>query len=141
ETVVRIADDLPPIHADARQIQQLLLNLSLNAIDAMPRGGGTLTIAAARDSGAVVITVRDTGIGIEPEMVRKIFQPFVTANKRRGLGLGLPICDRIAQTHRGTIAVESQPGAGTTFTVRLPAAEGVSSDNQTATVNNNHSPK
>jgi signal transduction histidine kinase len=128
QTEAQIADALPPIHADARQIQQLLLNLSLNAIDAMPRGG-TLAVGAAPDDGAVVISVRDTGIGIESDMIRKIFQPFVTANKRRGLGLGLPICDRIAKTHRGTIEVKSQPGAGTTFTIRLPITrESASSD-------------
>jgi len=120
QTVARVADDLPAIHADARQMQQLLVNLCFNAIDAMPRGG-TLTVGAGpEDSRGIVLAVTDTGLGIEPAMIRKIFQPFVTANKRRGLGLGLPICDSIVKAHGGTIEVESAPGAGTTFTVHLP---------------------
>jgi signal transduction histidine kinase len=112
--------DLPQIHADPQQLQQVLLNLSLNAVDAMPKGG-TLTVAARQDSpNGLTITVADTGIGIEPEVLPRIFQPFFTSKKRRGLGLGLPICDRIVKAHGGTLQVESVPGKGTTFTLHLP---------------------
>ena len=120
ETVVNIESGLPQIYADAQQLQQILLNLSLNALDAMPKGG-KLEIGAARaGAGNIVISVADTGIGIDSDVLRRIFQPFFTSKKRRGLGLGLPICDRIAKSHGGTIKVESKPGEGTTFKVCLP---------------------
>jgi signal transduction histidine kinase len=120
ETAIRIADRLPQMYADPQQLQQILLNLSLNAVDAMPNGG-TLTIGAAAAWGqAVTITVADTGIGIDADVLPRIFQPFFTSKKRRGLGLGLPICDRIVKSHGGKIEVESRPGEGTTFTIQLP---------------------
>jgi len=120
ETAIRIADRLPQMYADPQQLQQILLNLSLNAVDAMPNGG-TLTIGAAAARGeAVTITVADTGIGIDADVLPRIFQPFFTSKKRRGLGLGLPICDRIVKCHGGKIEVESRPGEGTTFTIQLP---------------------
>jgi len=120
ETTKQIAPDLPQIHADAQQLQQVLLNLCLNAMDAMPRGG-RLTVGAAADSAdQMIITVRDTGHGIDSDTLPRIFQPFFTAKKRRGLGLGLPICDRILKAHGGTIEVESDPGQGTTFRIHLP---------------------
>lgn len=121
ETALQIDGQLPPIHADAQQLQQVLLNLSLNAVDAMPNGG-TLTVGAAVDgANQMTVTVADTGIGIDAEILPRIFQPFFTSKKRRGLGLGLPICDRIVKSHSGTIDVSSEPGRGTIFTVRLPA--------------------
>ena len=124
ETVTSIEQDLPLIYADAQQLQQVLLNLCLNAVDAMP-GGGVLTLGAARDSeNQITLTVSDTGFGIDPENATKIFQPFFTAKKRRGLGLGLSICDRIVRTHGGTITVRSRPGEGATFSVRLPLKKG-----------------
>ncbi|MGH7794199.1 MAG: ATP-binding protein [Candidatus Binatia bacterium] len=120
ETAIRIADPLPQMYADPQQLQQILLNLSLNAVDAMPNGG-TLTVGAAADaSEGMIITVADTGIGIDAEVLPRIFQPFFTSKKRRGLGLGLPICDRIVKSHGGKIEVESRPGQGTTFTIHLP---------------------
>ena len=119
-TSVSVAADLPRVRADMQQIQQMLLNLSLNAIDAMPQGG-QLTLGAAKDgSSGITLIVADTGAGISSEMLRRIFQPFYTANKRRGLGLGLPICDRIAKAHGGSISVESQPNRGTTFRIHIP---------------------
>jgi PAS domain S-box-containing protein len=120
ETVTEAAHDLPRIHADAQQLQQVLLNLCLNAIDAMPKGG-KLTVRAVQDGERTIcLTVADTGYGIDPDTLRKIFQPFFTARKKRGLGLGLSISDRIVKSHRGTLSASSTPGAGTTFTVRLP---------------------
>jgi signal transduction histidine kinase len=120
EAYAKFAGELPQIHADPQQLQQVLLNLSLNAVDAMPKGG-TLTIAATQESpNRLTITVADTGIGIEPDVLPRIFQPFFTSKKRRGLGLGLPICDRIVKGHGGRIEVESMPGEGTRFTIRLP---------------------
>jgi len=93
----------------------------LNAIDAMP-GGGRIVVAADAEGAppALVLSVADSGIGIEKDFLSKIFQPFYTAKKRRGLGLGLPICERIVDNHGGRIEVKSRPGEGTTFTVYLP---------------------
>jgi two-component system NtrC family sensor kinase len=128
ETITQIEDDVPKIYADPQELEQVLVNLYLNAIDAMPEGG-TLTVAAkpvSSPSGApqeVLISVADTGFGIAPEDLPKIFQPFFTAKKKRGLGLGLPICDRIIKNHGGRIKVESQPGQGTTFEIYLPIAQ------------------
>jgi signal transduction histidine kinase len=119
-TSVSISDDLPAVRADMQQIQQLLLNLSLNAIDAMPQGGHLTLTADKNGATGVTLTIADTGSGIGSETLRRIFQPFYTANKRRGLGLGLPICDRIVKAHGGSISVESQPNVGTTFKVHLP---------------------
>jgi len=120
ETVTTIEEDLPRLYVDAQQVQQVILNLCLNAVDAMPTGG-KLTVGAARDStDRITITVSDTGYGIDAETARKIFQPFFTAKKRRGLGLGLSICDRIVKAHGGRITVNSKPGEGTIFAVLLP---------------------
>ena len=120
ETISQIVGTLPQIHADAQQLQQVLLNLCLNAVDAMPRGGRLTVGAAANSADQLVITVTDTGFGIDADALPKIFQPFFTAKKRRGLGLGLPICDRIIKAHGGRIDVESQPGRGAIFTIHLP---------------------
>jgi len=122
ETATEIESAIPQIHADPQQLQQVLLNLSLNAVDAMPKGG-TLTLGAVVDSSdEMTITVADTGVGIDPEALPRIFQPFFTSKKRRGLGLGLPICDRIVKSHGGRIEVDSAPGRGTRFMIHLPVA-------------------
>jgi PAS domain S-box-containing protein len=119
ETIIQSDGQLPRIYADAQQLQQVLLNLSLNAVDAMPKGG-TLTLGATVDSfNQMTITVADTGIGIDADVLPRIFQPFFTSKKRRGLGLGLPICDRIVKSHGGTIEVASKSGCGTTFKIHL----------------------
>jgi two-component system cell cycle sensor histidine kinase/response regulator CckA len=118
-------ESLPPIHADFQQLEQVLVNLYLNAIDAMPEGG-KLTIGAKVEESdgtmapMLVITVADTGFGIEEKDLSKIFLPFFTAKKTKGLGLGLPICERIVKNHGGEIAAKSHPGGGTTFSICLP---------------------
>jgi PAS domain S-box-containing protein len=128
EAITQLEEDLPKIYADPQELEQVLVNLYFNAIDAMP-DGGALTVGAKLSLGApgvpqeVVITVSDTGFGIAPEDLPKIFQPFFTARKKSGLGLGLPICDRIIKNHGGRIKVESQPGQGTTFEIYLPVAQ------------------
>jgi two-component system NtrC family sensor kinase len=123
----RLDPDLPRIQADSPQLEQVLVNLYLNAIDAMPEGG-KLTVEArmAQTDGTApmaVITVADTGFGIAEMDLPKIFQPFFTAKKRRGIGLGLPICQRIIKNHGGRLEVESQPGTGSTFKIYLPSEQ------------------
>jgi len=119
----QVQPNLPPLQADPQQLEQVLINLYLNALDAMP-DGGTLTVGAViHGTGAaenVVITLTDTGMGIDEEELHKIFQPFYTAKKKTGLGLGLPICERIVKSHGGRIEAESQRGKGTTFRIYLP---------------------
>ena len=137
ETRAMIADDLPLIPADPQQLEQVLINLFLNAIDAMPKGGNLeveATLKATQENTpSLVITVIDSGSGIDPEDLAKIFQPFFSAKKGKGIGLGLSISERIIKNHGGTIAVESMPGKGTTFRIHLPLeqnlAEGVNMNN------------
>jgi two-component system, NtrC family, sensor kinase len=120
----KIDSDLPRMQADSQQLAQVLVNLYLNAIDAMPEGGKLRVEAEiAKPDGAepvILITVADTGIGIDEMDREQIFQPFFTAKKRRGMGLGLPICKRIIKNHGGRIEVESQLGIGTTFKIYPP---------------------
>lgn len=110
--------DLPAVPLDAELFEKVLLNLMLNAEDAMP-DGGTLTLQARAESQCVVLDVIDTGCGMSPEIAAKAFQPFVTT-KPGGHGLGLATARKIVLAHRGEIAVQSEPGRGTKFTIRLP---------------------
>jgi two-component system sensor histidine kinase HydH len=103
---------------DGELLKQALLNLLLNALQAMP-GGGTLTVESRVRDGTLDVSITDTGTGIDPADRRKLFSPFFTT-KKDGTGLGLAITHRIIQNHRGTIDVDSAPGSGTTFTVRIP---------------------
>jgi two-component system, NtrC family, nitrogen regulation sensor histidine kinase NtrY len=112
--------DLPPVAADRDQLLQVLLNLVRNGLDAMPRGG-TLRIAARRDGRAVAFGVTDTGTGITPDDLPRVFEPYFTT-KEGGTGLGLAIAQRIAEEHGGRLEVESPPGRGATFTLRVPVA-------------------
>ena len=118
----RLAADLLPVMADQGQLKQAFLNLLLNAIDAMPKGG-TLTLSTrnARER-SVVIKVADTGVGIPKECFSHIFEPFYTTKKTGyGVGLGLSVVYGIIRDHKGSIKVDSVVGQGTVFTVRLPA--------------------
>jgi signal transduction histidine kinase len=112
---------LPPVPMDREQIFQVILNIAINAIEAMPEGG-TLTVRTSRISGAageaVGISIRDTGQGIQRDILKQIFTPFFTT-KERGVGLGLAVCHRIIRSHGGKIRVKSIPGRGTIFFIRL----------------------
>jgi len=110
---------LPPVVADTGRIQQVLLNLFLNARDAMP-DGGELSVAVRESHGRIELAVQDTGAGIRPEDLPRIFEPFFTT-KERGTGLGLAVARRIAEEHGGSLSVESRGGAGTVFRLALPA--------------------
>ena len=114
----RYAEALPPVRADRERLEQALTNLILNAVEAMTKEG-TLTIGLDADDAWLAIVVTDTGSGIPPEARRRIFEPFFTT-KARGTGLGLAVARRVVEEHGGAIEVTSQPGQGTTFTVRLP---------------------
>jgi signal transduction histidine kinase len=103
------------------QIQQLLLNLILNAFQAMEPDGGVLTVKTSFDDRNVFLRVKDNGCGISEEIRSRIFDPFFTTKESgRGTGLGLAIATQVAEDHRGSIHVESRLGEGTAFTVRLP---------------------
>ncbi|MFI5379214.1 MAG: sensor histidine kinase, partial [Tepidisphaerales bacterium] len=115
------APDLPAVLANGGEMQQVFLNLLLNALDAMP-DGGVLTIRGLRNGEYVEVAVGDTGTGIAPDMRGRIFEPFVsTKEEGRGTGLGLSICLGLVRSHGGEIALESELGRGSRFTVGLPA--------------------
>lgn len=116
-------DDLQIVSGDEGQLQQALIVLATNAIDAMPEGG-ILTLAARNEHASVILEVCDTGVGIPREHLAKIFDPFFTTKEvGRGTGLGLAVCYGIVAEHGGHMDVQSIVGAGTTFTIRLPAAQ------------------
>jgi signal transduction histidine kinase len=121
--------------ADESQLKQVMINLFINAMDAM-QNGGKLTVTTGQANGAVAvpggntpdslvnIAVSDTGTGIDRESLKNIFDPFFTTKSPgKGNGLGLSVCLRIIETFAGTIAVKSSPGEGSTFTVSLPAVQ------------------
>jgi signal transduction histidine kinase len=118
-----ITPNLPKVKCDFKQIQQVLLNLMYNASEAMPNGG-TLTITANRSNGAkalLEVAISDTGCGISEKDMENIFEPFFTTKEEgKGVGLGLSVVYGIIARHNGTISVESEPGKGSTFKVRLP---------------------
>jgi two-component system NtrC family sensor kinase len=118
----RLADGLPPVFCDAGQIQQAILVLLVNATEAMPHGG-VLEVSTERDGrcGEVKIRVRDTGVGIPPEVLPQIFDPFFTTKEeQQRTGLGLAVARSIVEQHGGEITVTSSPGKGTEFVVALP---------------------
>jgi two-component system sensor histidine kinase HydH len=115
------ADNLPRVPLDSNQMQQVFMNLFLNALQAMPEGGKLTVEVERRDSpsGWIQVKVKDTGKGITSEHLTKIFDPFFTT-KSKGLGLGLAITHKIIKGHGGMIEVESAPGEGATFILNLP---------------------
>ena len=120
QVIKELAPSLPDVTADFDQLQQVCTNLILNAIQAMP-GGGKLTLRTSLDKDYLKIEVRDTGYGISPENMRKLFTPFFTTKQEvKGVGLGLAVSYGIIQRHHGRIEVQSKEKEGTAFTVYLP---------------------
>lgn len=120
EIVTVVADDLPLVTADSGQIQQAVIALATNGIDAMP-DGGTLTLRTVSVGNRLVIEVTDTGVGISPEHMSKIYEPFFTTKEvGKGTGLGLAVCYGIISDHGGRLNVRSNVGSGTTFSIFLP---------------------
>ena len=124
---VEIRKDLapvPPVQADFGQLRQAFINIVINAIEAMGKGGILqVTTRPLPGEGAVEIVFQDDGPGIPPELMVKIFDPFFTT-KEKGTGLGLSVVYGIVDRHKGHVSVDSDPGKGTRFTIRLPAARG-----------------
>jgi two-component system sensor kinase FixL len=119
---MRIAPQLPDVAVDRIQVQQVVVNLIRNAVEAMESERRELTVSAAPDgNGGVAIRVADTGPGLAPEVAERLFQPFVTT-KPQGMGIGLSICRSIVEGHGGKLRAEPNPGGGTVFAFSLPTA-------------------
>jgi two-component system NtrC family sensor kinase len=119
---IETSDNLPPVMGDPGQLQQAIITLATNAVDAM-QAGGVLTISSRSEGKNLLVEVSDTGVGIPPENIAKIFEPFFTTKEvGQGTGLGLAVCYGILTEHGGSLDVQSAPEAGTTFTITLPAA-------------------
>jgi signal transduction histidine kinase len=118
--VRRLQEDLPDVMADPSQLHQVLVNLVVNAIQAMPRGG-TLTLATRADTGRACLMVEDTGVGMSAEVMEQLFMPFFTTKEvGEGTGLGLAVVHGIVTAHKGVVKVNSEVGRGSTFEVCLP---------------------
>ncbi len=115
-----LQEGLPPILADANAISNAIMNLCINAADAMPNGG-TITIQSRCSDGTCRVSIRDTGVGMGPDIIRRIREPFFTTKPQgKGTGLGLSIVLGIVESHGGTLDIESKPGHGTCATLRFP---------------------
>jgi signal transduction histidine kinase len=121
ELTESLAPQLPTVTGDNRQIEQVFLNIILNARDAMP-GGGRLAIETYTGDNTVHVRFADTGVGIREENLQRIFEPYFTTKEDRGTGLGLAICQRIITQHGGRISVSSKVGEGTVFILHLPVS-------------------
>ena len=120
---LHLAPDLPEVQADPNQIQQVLVNLILNAADAIGEGGGTIRATSRIGAnGSLELSLEDSGKGIPAEDLPRIFEPFFTTKGNHGTGLGLAVSWGIVEAHGGTLEVQSEPGRGTCFTLRLPIA-------------------
>src|SRR5262249_3815684 len=121
-----LADRLPPVVGNRIQLQQVILNLTTNAADAMERVARDLRELVIRSSGdavgTVAVAVRDAGVGIDPKNVDRVFDPFFTT-KRSGMGMGLAICKSIIKAHDGVIWARTNPDRGATFHFTLPAVQ------------------
>ena len=118
-----LAPALPKIRGDAGQIEQLLLALIMNAVEAMPHEGVLRVATSSRSTGAIAIEIEDNGVGIPAEIRDRLFVPFTTTKEDKGVGLGLAVSKAIVDRHHGTIGVESEDGRGTKFTIVLPIVE------------------
>ena len=123
---VECSDNVPNLLVDANYIREAILNLMRNGIEAMP-DGGNLTIRLTAENGQVFIQVKDTGIGVEKEQQKKIFDLAYTT-KKNGSGLGLPLVKQIIQQHGGDVQLESKPQKGATFTLQLPCSQNSKED-------------
>ncbi|MEG0662056.1 MAG: ATP-binding protein, partial [Anaerovoracaceae bacterium] len=111
--------DVPKVMIDPQQFEPVILNLILNAVQAMPEGGTiNLNVNYDQERGAVCLEVQDNGVGIPLELLEKIFQPFFTT-KKEGTGMGLAICTRIVDAHKGILEIESIEGEMTKVSIRL----------------------
>jgi two-component system NtrC family sensor kinase len=118
----QLSSSVPPLYGNAGKLQQVFMNLIMNARDAMPRGG-ELTLATESENSSIHVEVSDNGLGIPPDHLSKIFDPFFTTKaKSRGTGLGLAVTYGIIREHSGKIGVESAVGKGTTFRLEFPTA-------------------
>jgi signal transduction histidine kinase len=124
KVTVDVPQGVPPVNGDSAMLRQAFLNLAINACQAMPNGGSLRLKSAPSSRGRIEILVQDTGVGIAPEHLSKIFNLYFTT-KERGTGIGLSMVYRIIQMHDGEVDVESTPGRGTTFRVLLPRASGI----------------
>jgi PAS domain S-box-containing protein len=120
-----VSTDLPRLFGDRRRIRQVLLNLVSNAVKFTPRAGSVRVGAGTAADGGLALTVADTGIGIEPADIPRVFEPFVQLGRDKGIsgegtGLGLPLCKELVELHGGTISLTSQPGVGTKVTASFP---------------------
>ena len=118
EFVRDIDNELPEVYCDAFQLRKVFINLIQNAVQAMP-DGGTLTIRTGVQNGHAIVTVADTGCGMEPDVRTRIFNPFFTT-RAEGTGLGLAIAHKVVRAHGGEIRVRTHPGSGTAFEVVIP---------------------
>jgi two-component system, NtrC family, sensor kinase len=131
-SVHREYGELPPVECQPQQINQVFMNLLMNARQATPEGG-SITIRTTSLPDGVEVRISDTGVGIAREHAGRIFDPgFTTKGGRIGMGLGLPICRQIVDRHGGRLSVESEPGAGAAFTLRLPLRYAASAATATA---------
>jgi signal transduction histidine kinase len=112
---------LPRVQGRAAEVREVLINLLLNAVEAMPKGG-RLTLRTWVEEANVCVAVSDTGTGMTPEVQRRLFDPFFTTKGARGTGLGLSVSQAIIKGHHGTFTVDSTPGHGSTFVITLPQA-------------------
>ncbi len=116
-----LTQDLPAAYADGNQMQQVVVNLLLNAADVVEPGTGQITMATkVFDDAFVEIQVTDNGSGIEPEDLPHLFEPFFSTKGNRGTGLGLAVTWGIVESHGGSIDVQTELGQGTTFSIRIP---------------------
>ena len=128
---IEIADDPPPLRADARKLKQVLLNLLANAVKFTPEGGTVTTRVWCSGGDGYVFQVADSGVGIAPDDIPKVLAAFgqvdgSMSRNHEGTGLGVPLTKSLVEMHGGSFDLQSEPGAGTTVTVRFPAERIVS---------------
>jgi signal transduction histidine kinase/ActR/RegA family two-component response regulator len=118
---LQLGSDEARVMGDESELREVLVNLVFNAVDAMPQGG-TLTLSTREATGTIEIAVADTGTGMGEDVRSRVFDPFFTTKGKAGMGLGLAVSYGIVRRHEGNFEVESEPGRGTTFRIKLPAA-------------------